>query len=178
MDNLDEIIQEAINRLSEVASYIDAESVFTNAHETLSGIFDNFSDYTSLPDDIKDRIISSIVELTGSDHDIIAANFDFAASIDEDAFSGIDADNYASIPSDMSEGSISFCGNNDNADAIKYQQERLDEANHDIEYYEKEIRNFNEKTSDIYRSNCISKLNQATSKAKDATERIQSLRNK
>ena len=177
MDNiLDEIIQEAIHRLSEIASDIDVESVISNAHDTFSGIIDHFSDYTSLPEDIKESIINSIVEQTGSDHNIIAQNLDFAASVNEDSFSGIDAENFTSIASGISEDPISFCG--DNTDAIKYEQERLNAANHDIEYYEREIRNFNERTSATYRSNCISKLQQATSKAKEAAAKIQSLKNK
>lgn len=174
MDNiLDEIIQEAVNRLSEIVSDIDVESVISNAHETLSDIIDNFSDYTSLPDDIKESIINSIVEVTGNDHDIIAQNLDFAANVNEDSFSGIESEDFTSIPAGISEDPISFCG--DNTDAIKYQQERLNDANHDIKYYEREIRNFNENTSETYRSNCISKLQQATSKAKDAAAKIQSL---
>lgn len=76
------------------------------------------------------------------------------------------------------EAEPSFGGNNDNANAIKYQQEKLNEAKHDIEYYEREISNFNDKTSDTYRSNCTDKLKQAASKAKEAAQEIQRLNNK
>lgn len=177
MDNiLDEIIQEATHRLFEIPSDIDVQLVISNARDAFSGIIDNFSDYTSLPEDIKESIINSIVEQTGSGHNIIAQNLDFVTSVNENSFSGIDSENFTSIDFGVSEDSISFCG--DNTDAIKYEQERLNAANHDIEYYEREIRNFNEKTSATHRSNCISKLQQATSKAKEAASKIQSLKNK
>lgn len=181
MDDLfDDIIPEIIQRVSEVVPDLDIDEFVSTAHNPLSDLFNHISDFSSMTNDAKEGIINSIVENIGGNPDTIAENIAFAANIDSDTFGGIDLDDFTSIPSDCSDNnSVSFCGNSNdstNTDAIRYQEERLREANHNIEYYKKEIRNFNDKTSSTYQSICTSQLSQAKSKAKDAANEIQKLK--
>jgi len=177
MDNLfDDILQKIIKKASEIASDIDVNEIISDAYNSLSDGFFNLSEFNSMTDDARENIINSIVENIGGNHDTIVENISFVSNLDLDSFCEIDSNSFSSIPSDFSDDATSFCGSSDNSDAIKYQEERLSKAKHDIEYYEKEIRNFNEKTSGTYHSTCVSKLNNATEKAKDAENRIQNLK--
>lgn len=70
---------------------------------------------------------------------------------------------------------ISFTGS-DNSQQIASLQSDLNSAKHDIDYYTREINNFNDKTSSTYRSNCLSALNRATQKAAELSNKIQQLK--
>lgn len=71
-------------------------------------------------------------------------------------------------------GDISFTGG-DNSQQIASLQTDLNKAKHDIDYYSKEINQFDDNTSSTYRSNCLSSLNSATQKAKDLASKIEKL---
>lgn len=75
-----------------------------------------------------------------------------------------------------SHSNVSFMGSEDNADKIASLERDLRTANGNIDYYSKEISNFNEHTSNTYRSNCESALRQATKKAAEIAEKISDLR--
>lgn len=70
---------------------------------------------------------------------------------------------------------ISFTGN-DNANQIASLQSDLRTAQHNADFYSKEINNFTDNTSSTYRSTCISRLNDATSKIKDIQSQINRLK--
>ncbi len=54
----------------------------------------------------------------------------------------------------------------------------LRQAQKNIDYYEREIRNFSDSTTDTYKKNCLSHLEQAVKKANDITEQLQKLQSK
>lgn len=127
------------------------------------------------------------------DGDIPLDNLDLSM---DDALSQLDANptllDYfvspadTSIDSSFSDGNIdgalgnsdyiSFTGNSDNLQQIASLQSELNVANRDIDYYTREIRNFTDKTSNTYRTNCTSALNRATQKAADIVSKIQQLK--
>lgn len=177
MDDIaDELIEEILRRLAESASDIELDEIISSAQNMIFDSLSNLSDIHILSDEIKENLINSIVEHIGGNHETIAENLEIISNINADSFSGVDSDSFTLINDDLSQDSISFCGNNDNADAIKFQEEKLKEATHNIDYYEKEIRNFNENTTETYRSKCISRLQQATAQAKEAENKIQNLK--
>lgn len=175
-DISDDLIEEIIRRISETVSNIDVGEIISSTHDVLSETFTNLSDFSSLSEEARETLINSIVESIGGSHDAIAQNIEIISNINSDSFSGIDADSFSPIQFDTSDDSISFCGKNDNTDAIKYQEQRLREANHDIDYYGKEISNFTDKTSATYQDTCRTRLAQAVAKAKEAANKIQNLK--
>jgi len=95
---------------------------------------------------------------------------------------GVDLSQYSTEEiKDALKSAISFEGSS-NADKISALQDdvsslkgELRTANQNIDYYEREIRNFNEHTSNTYRSGCQSHLQQAVEKVAEVTKKINSL---
>ncbi|MBQ2951362.1 MAG: hypothetical protein IJE12_10045 [Prevotella sp.] len=82
----------------------------------------------------------------------------------EDSFEGIH---------DIIESNISF-----GSSAEKTLEYDLRQAQKNIDYYEREIRNFSDSTTETYRRNCLSHLEQAVKKANDIAEQLQKLQSK
>ena len=85
---------------------------------------------------------------------------------------GDDIDFFDSLSSDTCSHNISFGASEK---TLEYD---LRQAQKNIDYYEKEIRNFTSSTSETYKNNCLSHLEQAVKKANNITEELEKLQSK
>jgi len=143
------------------------------AFRTYSNFSDSDFDYSCLEDD---DMYESFCDISEKDvQSQIDSNDEFVDFItSKDADISEDGASINIQDSGISE-LVSFTGN-DNSEKIKSLESELAKANHDIQYYLREINNFTDKTSNTYRSNCQSALNRATQKAADIASRIQNLK--
>lgn len=129
----------------------------------LNGNFDgNFDGNISL--DNVDMSMNDALAQIDTNPDVLAYLVSPDNSVSDGGFMGID-----------NGGDISFTGN-DNSQQIASLQSDLSRAKHDIDYYTREINNFNDNTSSTYRSNCLSALRRATQKAAELSDKIQQLK--
>ena len=85
---------------------------------------------------------------------------------------GDDIDFFDSLSSDTYSHNISFGASEKTLECD------LRQAQKNIDYYEREIRNFNDFTTETYKKNCLSHLEQAVKKANDITEKLKELQSK
>ena len=164
---------------------LDAEEEYTK--------FKNSRFYLSLQEEIKKKqsevspalvgvTILRLLKLGYSIYNGVSDNSNIPDSYD---FSNLSVDNLDNISLDYITGTdyldvptlcdISFTGN-DNADKIASLQSDLRTAQHNADYYSKEINNFTDDTSATYRNTCTSRLNEATNKIKDIQSQINQLK--
>ena len=90
-----------------------------------------------------------------------------------DIDSSFEGDDFIDNFDNLSPSNISF-----GASSEKTLEYDLRQAQKNIDYFEREIRNFNDFTTETYKKNCLSHLEQAVKKANDITEKLKELQSK
>ena len=104
------------------------------------------------------------------------ADYDFDYDFDDnpDEINDISENSYVVDLHDLSHhDSISFGGGSEKS--LEYD---LRQAQKNVDYYQREIRNFSEYTTETYKKNCISQLEKALERAEDISEELRKIRSK
>lgn len=127
--------------------------------------------------DVHDVVMSLLVGLTTKNKrrmEITDYNFDYDFDDAPDEIDDIN-DNDFDINLDHLgyQDSVSFLGGSEKS--LEYD---LRQAQKNVDYYQREIRNFSEFTTETYKRNCISHLERALERVEEISEKLEKLRSK